>query len=35
MTAANPALPAVLDEHLILFQQLPLIYGRVPKVANS
>lgn len=35
MTAANPLMPAVLDEHFILFQQLPLIYGRVPKVANS
>ena len=35
MTAANPAMPAAMDEHFILFQQLPLIYGRVPKVANS
>ena len=35
MTAANPAMPAAVDGHFILFQQLPLIYGRVPKVANS
>lgn len=29
------AAPAELDEHFILFNGLPLIYGRVPKVANS
>lgn len=33
MTADTPA--TVLREHFILFERLPLIYGRVPKVANS
>ncbi|MEY2907493.1 MAG: hypothetical protein RLZZ602_16 [Pseudomonadota bacterium] len=30
-THLNPSL----DDHYILFQRIPLIYGRVPKVANS
>jgi dermatan 4-sulfotransferase 1 len=34
MMAADSA-AVVLGEHFILFERLPLIYGRVPKVANS
>lgn len=34
MMAADTAAPA-LGDHFILFERFPLIYGRVPKVANS
>ena len=35
MMAASSTAPAGLGKHFILFERLPLMYARVPKVANS